>query len=103
MKSRNPCPTRGTGTGAADLTPLFLWYKAEKTTREMADAERKNDLITELDVMYGDGIPWYGIDSLSPTTPEIKNKRKSVYGTFRRGVKRTSLTKPLSIISRMGT
>ena len=79
-------------TGAASLAPLFLWYKAEKSAQEMTDAERKNDLITELDVIYGEGVPWYGFERLSPpTTPEIKNRRQSVYITFRRGVKRTCL------------
>ena len=73
------------------LPPQFLWYKAEKTAREMTDAERKNDLITELDVLFGEDIPWYGFEKLSPpTTPEIKNKRQSTQITFRRGVKRTS-------------
>jgi hypothetical protein len=32
------------------------------TAREMTDAERKNDLITELDITYGEGIPWYGFE-----------------------------------------
>jgi len=89
---------KSTTTGAADLAPLFLWYKAEKTARKMTDAGRKNDLITELYVTYGDDIPWYGFDKLSPpTTPEIKNRRQNVYMTFCNGVKRTSLTKHLSV------
>ena len=58
----------------------------------MTDAEKQNDLITELDVTYGEDIPWYGFERLyPPTTPEIKNKRQSASITFRRGVKRTSL------------
>jgi hypothetical protein len=82
---------RSTRTGAMSLPPQFLWYKAEKTAREMTDAERKNDLITELDVLFGEDVPWYGFETLSPpTTPEIKNKRQSTQITFRRGVKRTS-------------
>jgi len=41
----------------------------------MTGAERKNDLITELDIVYED-IPWHGFEQLSPqTTPEIKNQR----------------------------
>lgn len=77
------------------MPPQFLWYKAEKTAQEMTDAEKKNDLITELDVMFGEDIPWYGFEKLSPpTTPEIKNKRQSTHITFRRGVKRTSLGDP---------
>jgi len=83
---------KSTRTGVASLAPLFLWYKAEKTGREMTDAERKNDLITELDVTYGEDVPWYGFEKLSPpTTPGIKDKRQSAFITFRRGVKRAPL------------
>ena len=83
---------KSTRTAVSGLDPLFLWYKAEKTAREMTDDEKKNDLITELDVTYGEDTPWYGFEKLSPpTTPEIKNKRQSAYITFRRGVKRMSL------------
>jgi len=83
---------RSTRASSAGLAPLFLWYKAEKSAREMTDSEKKNDLITELDITYGEDVPWYGFEKLSPaTTPEIKNKRQSAYITFRRGVKRTSL------------
>jgi hypothetical protein len=83
---------KSTRTGASSLAPQFLWYKAEKTAQEMTEAEKQNDLITELDVTYGEDVPWYGFEKLSPpTTPEIKNRRQSVYLTFRRGVKRMSL------------
>lgn len=83
---------KSTRTGAMGLAPLFLWYKADRTALEMTEDERKNDLITELDVMIGEDIPWYGFEKLSPpTTPEIERKRQSMYITFRRGVKRTSL------------
>ena len=82
---------KSTRTGVASLPPLFLWYKAEKTAQEMTNAEKQNDLITELDVTYGGDIPWYGFEKLSPPiTPEIKNKRQNAFITFRRGVKRTS-------------
>ena len=83
---------RSTRASSAGLAPLFLWYKAEKAAQEMTDAEKKNDLITELDVTYGEDVPWHGFEKLSPpTTPEIKNRRQSAYITFRRSVKRTSL------------
>jgi len=93
---------KSTRTGAASLAPLFLWYKAEKTGREMTDAERKNNLITELDITYGEDVSWYGFEKLSPpTTPEIKNKRQSAYITFRHGVKRTFLGNLLSMVLRV--
>lgn len=83
---------RSTRTGAMGLAPQFLWYKAEKTAQEMTEVERKNDLVTEIDVMFGEDIPWYGFQKLSPpTTPEVVNKRQSAYITFRLGVQRTSL------------
>jgi hypothetical protein len=95
---------RSTRTGAMGLPPQFLWYKAEKTAREMTDAERKNDLITELDVLFGDDIPWYGFEKLSPpTTPEIKNKRQSTQITFRRGVKRTPLCDSQRTVTHVST
>jgi hypothetical protein len=91
-------------TGVASLPPLFLWYKAEKTAQQMSNAEKQNDLITELDVTYGEDIPWYGFDKLSPpTTPEIKNKRQSAHITFRRGVKRTSLADTLWVTTGIQT
>jgi len=83
---------KSTRTAVASLPPQFLWYKAEKTAQQMTNAERKNDLITELDVIYGEDVPWYGFEKLSPpTTPQVENRRQSAYMTFRRGVKRTSL------------
>jgi len=55
-------------------------------------------MIAEPDITYGDDIPWYGFDKLSPpTTPGIENRRQSVYMTFCRGVERTPLTKRLSV------
>ena len=87
---------KSTRPGAASLAPQFLWYEAKKTAREMTGAE-KNDLITELDIMYED-IPWHGFEQLSPpTTPEIKNQRQSVHTTFYRGVKRTPSAKSLLV------
>lgn len=95
---------RSTRAGAMSLPPQFLWYKAEKTAREMTDAERKNDLITEIDVLFGEDVPWYGFEKLSPpTTPEIKNKRQSTYITFRQGVKRTSISATSRTVTRIST
>ena len=83
-----PKPTR---TSVSSLPPQFLWYKTEKTAREMTEDKRRNDLITELDVAYGHDIPWYGFGRLSlPATPGVKDKRQSTYIIFRRDVKRTS-------------
>jgi hypothetical protein len=68
-------------------SPLFLWYRKDKTLQDMSDDERQS-LITELDVVYGDGDPWYGFERLSPPTTEKSARAESVSLTMRRGVKR---------------
>ena len=46
----------------------------------------------ELDVTYGEDIPWYGFKKLlPPTMPEIKNRWQSMCITFRHSVKHMSL------------
>ena len=66
--------------------PLYLWYKTGKTAADMT-AEEKNNLITELDVLWGDDTPWYGFEKLEPPTMEPKGQVQSTRLTFRRGVK----------------
>ena len=83
---------KSTRTGTLGLAPLFLWYKAEKTAQQLTDAERKSDLITQLDIMYGDDVPWFSFEKSSLTTPEIKDKRQSAYITFRRAFLDTILS-----------
>ena len=68
--------------------PLFLWYKTGKTMGEM-NAEEKNNIITEIDILFGEDRPWYGFEKLEPpVTPEEEDRVSSVYVTYRRGVKR---------------
>ncbi|KAF9266823.1 Metallo-dependent phosphatase [Marasmius fiardii PR-910] len=75
--------------------PLFLWYYAAKTTSEMT-AEERMDLITEMDVLYGDDVPWYGFEKLNPPTLEgIPGKVESTRITIRRGVKLPPRAPPL--------
>ena len=66
--------------------PLFLWYKVGKTAAEMTPEEKAN-IITEIDVLWGDDIPWYGFEKLSPPTMEKRDKILSTWITYRRGVK----------------
>jgi hypothetical protein len=55
----------------------------------MTPKERKEQLITELDVLFGADRPWYGFEKLTPpTTPEQEGKVESAWLTYRRGVKR---------------
>jgi hypothetical protein len=56
----------------------------------MSPKERQEDVITELDVLYGEDTPWYGFERLDPpTTPEQEGRVEAVSLTYRRGVKRT--------------
>lgn len=68
---------------------LHLWYKAEKPLRDMTQQEKQSDLITEIDVLYGDDDPWYGFEKLErPIAPTSDNsKLNAVWLTIRKGVK----------------
>lgn len=71
--------------------PLFLWYKTGKTMQEMS-TEEKNNIITEIDVLFGEDRPWFGFEKLEPpVTPEKPGHISSVFVTYRRGVKRKSI------------
>jgi hypothetical protein len=98
VKSRNLYPTRGTRFPYRRFGSPVPLVQSRDNCWKMIYAERKNDLIIELGVTYGEDIPWYSFDRLSPpTTPEIKSKRQGVHITFRRGVRSTSLAKPFSV------
>jgi hypothetical protein len=79
--------SRSLRDGVVRSSPLFLWYLKGKTLQDISEAE-KQSLITELDVVYGDGDPWYGFERLSPPTTEKSARAESVSITMRRGVKR---------------
>ena len=68
----------------------YLWHKAEKTWRDMTDAERKNDLVTEIDVLFGSDQPWYGFDKVQQATYDGSELREPVWLTYRKGIKRKS-------------
>lgn len=66
--------------------PMYLWYLPGKTMNEM-NAEEKANLITEVDVLFGEDRPWYGFEKIEPpVTPEKEGRQESVYVTYRRGV-----------------
>ncbi|KAG2011738.1 phosphatase DCR2 [Coprinopsis cinerea AmutBmut pab1-1] len=88
-----PTSLRSGIRGAGD-TPLYLWYQTGKTLSQMSDDEKAN-LITEIDVLYGDDVPWYGFERLEPATMEKKGKVQSTYVTYRRGVKIPPRAPPL--------
>jgi hypothetical protein len=74
-------------TGVIGIPPLFLWYKADKTAPQMSAEERSN-LITELDILYGEDVPWYGFQKLEPATLPERGRVEATWITYRRGVKR---------------
>jgi hypothetical protein len=80
--------------GVVRAPPLFLWYLKDKTLQDISEDERQS-LITELDVVYGDGDPWYGFERLSPPTTEKSARGESVSITMRRGVKPPPPAPPL--------
>ncbi|KAF9026073.1 Metallo-dependent phosphatase-like protein [Rhodocollybia butyracea] len=82
-------------TGIYHAPPLFLWYHVGKTAGDMS-TEEKNQLITEIDVLYGDDVPWWGFERLqSATTPKVEGRTVSTYITIRKGVKPVPKAPPL--------
>ncbi|KAJ7091319.1 Metallo-dependent phosphatase-like protein [Mycena belliarum] len=81
-------------TGIAGVPSLYLWYKVGKASGDMSTTERSN-LITELDVLYGDDIPWYGFEKLEPATMLHRGSQQSAWLTMRRGVKPPPRAPPL--------
>jgi hypothetical protein len=73
--------------GIVRAQPLFLWYRKDKILQDMSDDEHQS-LITELDVLYGEGEPWYGFERLSPATTEKSARSETVSIAVRRGVRR---------------
>ncbi|KAF9531793.1 Metallo-dependent phosphatase [Crepidotus variabilis] len=76
------------------LTPMYIWYKTGKTGYDM-NPEEKSNIITELDVLYGEDAPWYGFEKLEPPAiPESRNI-EATWITYRRGVKLPPRAPPL--------
>jgi hypothetical protein len=72
--------------GLGALPPLYLWYKVGKTAGDMT-AEEKANIITELDVLYGEDVPWYGFEKLEPATLPKHKRLEATWITYKRGVK----------------
>ncbi|KAG5653410.1 hypothetical protein H0H81_000697 [Sphagnurus paluster] len=81
-------------SGVLGTPPLYLWYLVGKTASEMTAAERAN-IVTELDVLYGEDVPWYGFEKLDPPTMPAKGKVEATWITYRRGVKVPPRAPPL--------
>ena len=73
-------------SGLRGTPPLYLWYKLGKIAGDMT-AEQKANIITELDVLYGEDVPWYGFEKLEPATLLKHRNLEPTWVTYRRGVK----------------
>ena len=71
-----------------------MWYHLGKTAAEMTRADKAN-IITELDVLYGDDTPWYGFERLQPPTFPKADPMDATWVTYRRGVKIPPRAPPL--------
>ncbi|PAV20053.1 Metallo-dependent phosphatase [Pyrrhoderma noxium] len=80
--------------GVPRVPPLFLWYKLGPRMSYMS-GEQKTNIITELDVLFGDDRPWYGFERLTPPTTEATAHLDSAWLTYRRGVKPVPIAPPL--------
>ncbi|PPQ90772.1 hypothetical protein CVT25_010161 [Psilocybe cyanescens] len=80
--------------GLRGIPPLFLWYKTGKTSGDMSAKERAN-IITELDVLYGEDTPWYGFEKIEPPTLSQRGRIEATWITYRRGVKIPPRAPPL--------
>lgn len=79
--------------GVIRVEPLYLWYHTSKTSAEMS-ADEKANIITELDIIYGDDMPWYGFERIEPMTlPSAKFE--NTWLTIRRGIKPPPAAPPL--------
>lgn len=68
---------------------IYLWYNLGKTMSNLSNEEKQN-IITELDVQFGDDRPWYGFDELKPPVKSGEEGRfETSWLTYRRGVKGT--------------
>ena len=53
-------------------------------------ADEKKEIITEIDVLFGDDQPWYGFEELLPSViPGQEGHVETSWITYRRGVKST--------------
>ncbi|KAF8826081.1 hypothetical protein HHX47_DHR6000436 [Lentinula edodes] len=82
-------------TGVYHANPLFLWYHVGKTAGEMT-SDDKGQIITEIDVLFGEDVPWWGFEKLEPPTMYRKDDIvEGTYITIRKGVHPVPKAPPL--------
>jgi len=87
--------SRSIRDGVSREPPLYLWYRTGKMARDMTAQEKQEDVITELDVLYGADRPWYGFEKLEPSVTLESGRVSSEWLTYRKGVKRPPAAPPL--------
>ncbi|KAF8631933.1 hypothetical protein AX15_002186 [Amanita polypyramis BW_CC] len=80
--------------GVFKAPPLYMWYRLGKTAAGMT-REEKTNIITELDVLYGGDVPWYGFEKLQPPTLPKADPIEATWIMYRRGVKNPPRAPPL--------
>ena len=81
---------RSVRDGVMRAPSLFLWYEVGPALRDVG-GDGKANLITELDLLYGDGPVWYGFSKVedAPTMEASSGPgRSNAWLTYRRGVQR---------------
>ncbi|KAI0832144.1 Metallo-dependent phosphatase [Trametes gibbosa] len=73
----------------------YLWYKTDRAWRDMTEAERRFDIVTEIDVLFGSDDPWYGFEKVGVSAFDGKDKKLPVWLTYRKGVKPPPRAPPL--------
>ncbi|KAI0642441.1 Metallo-dependent phosphatase [Trametes meyenii] len=73
----------------------FLWYKIDRTWRDMTDAERRSDIVTEIDALFGWDEPWYGFEKVERAAFDGANNVEPVWLTYRKGIKPPPRAPPL--------
>lgn len=67
---------------------LNLWYKLRPPVSLVSEDKAIEEVITEIDVLYGEGRPWYGFQKTNREIMKATAKTDSVWLTYRKGVKR---------------
>ncbi|CAG7851579.1 SubName: Full=Related to DCR2-dosage-dependent cell cycle regulator {ECO:0000313/EMBL:CCA72678.1} [Serendipita indica DSM 11827] len=81
--------------GVMGQPALFLWYKLGPPMSQM-DLVDVEHMVTEIDILNGEGRPFYGFEKLSPPLATGRaGQSEDVHLVYRRGIKNPPRAKPL--------
>jgi hypothetical protein len=70
----------------------------------MSPTEIQDHLVTEIDILYGANVPWYGFQQLEPaTTEEQEGRIEKVSLLYRKGVQRNTVSLPTNGVTHVLT